>query len=141
MPDEATVRFYRKLAASVGHVMELRDSDDPILTGPPPENRRSRNAWLRMRRERIKAMEHELDLLLDMPKDGYVPELEGHEWPPRLVSCIMACERNFEELGRSGTELGTNQELADGTWPFIVAAARALSAVDRLAVPARIRLN
>jgi hypothetical protein len=141
MPDEATVRFYRKLAASVGKVMDLRDSDDPILTGPPPKNRRSRNVWLRVRRERIKAIEHELDILLDMPKDGYVPELEDHEWPPRLVSCIMACERNFEELGRSGTEMGTNQELADETWPFIVAAAKALSAVDRLAVPARIRLN
>lgn len=139
--DEATVRFYRKVAASVSRVMDLRDSEDPILKGPPPEERQARNTWLRIRRERIKSMEHELDLLLDMPKDGYVPELEGEDWPPRLVSCIMACQRNFEELGRSGREEATNQELADDTWPFIVAAARALAAVDRLAVPARVRLN
>ena len=140
-PEEATIRFYRKVADSVGQVMKLRDSDDPVLAGPPPENRRDLNTWLRIRRERIRSMEHELDILLDMPKDGYVPELEDQEWPPRLVSCIMACERNFEELGRSGLRSGTNQELADDTWPFIVAAARALAAVDHLAVPARIRLN
>jgi hypothetical protein len=140
-PDEATIRFYRKLAQSVDKVRELRDSDDPLLTGPPPENRRARNTWLRMRRERIKAIEHEMDVLLDMPKDGYVPELEDQEWPARLVSCLMACERNFEELGRSGSNTGTNQELADVTWPFIVAAGKALMAVDHLAVPARIRLR
>ncbi len=140
-PDEATIRFYRKVAAAVGQVMELRDSEDPILAGPPPEDRRAYNTWLRMRRDRIKTMEHELDVLMDMPKEGYVPELEGEDWPPRLVSCLMACERNFEELGRSGNGTGTNQELADDTWPFIVAAAKALAAVDRLAVPARVRLH
>ena len=140
-PEEATIRFYRKVAGAVGMVRELRNSDDPILAGPPPENRKDRNTWLRIRRERIKDIEHEMDVLLDMPKDGYVPELEGQEWTARLVTCLMACERNFEELGRSGSETGTNQELADDTWPFIVAAAKAFTAVDRLAVPARVRLN
>ncbi len=85
-----------------------------------------------MRRSRVKPIEHELDILLDMPKDGYVPELEGQEWPYRLVSCLMACERNFEERGRSGAEQGTNQELADETWPIIVVAAEVLEALDRL---------
>ena len=140
-PDEATIRFYRKLAKAVAAVAELRGSDDPILAGPPPENRQDRNTWLRMRRDRIKTMEHEMDILLSMPKDGYVPELEGQEWPSRLVSCLMACERNFEEVGRTGMEHGTNQDLANETWPFIVAAARTFTAVDHLAVPARIRLR
>ena len=141
VPDEATLRFYHKITTSVRQVEELKNSNDPMLVGPPPRNHRDRTTWLRMRSRHVKPIEHELDILLDMPKDGYVPELEGLEWPYRLVSCLMACERNFEERTRSGAEQGTNQELADETWPIIVAAAEALEALDRLAVPARITLH
>ena len=141
VPDEATLRFYHKITTSVRQVEELKNSNDPMLVGPPPRNHRDRTTWLRMRSRHMKPIEHELDILLDMPKDGYVPELEDLEWPYRLVSCLMACERNFEERTRSGAEQGTNQELADETWPIIVAAAEALEALDRLAVPARVTLH
>jgi hypothetical protein len=140
-PDDATLRFYRKVSLAIRQVEELKDSDDPILAGPPPRDRKDRNMWLRMRRNRVRPIEHQLDVLMDMPEDGYVPELEGEEWPPRLMSCLMACERNFEERGRFGKEQGVNQELAEETWPFIIQAARMLEALDRVMVPKRIKLN
>jgi hypothetical protein len=131
-PAEATARFYRRIAALVSQVDELNHSRDPILTGPPPEDRSDLRQWLRMRQEWVKPLEHELDILMDMPEDGYVPELADLDWPTRFVSCLMACERNFEARTRTGQDEAANQDLATGTWPFILAAADAMEAVAKL---------
>jgi hypothetical protein len=140
-PAEATARFYRRVMTLVSRVDELNRSQDPILTGPPPENRDDLRQWLRMRQEWVKPLEHELDILMDMPEDGYVPELAGLDWPTRFVSCLMACERNFEARTRTGLDEAANQDLADGTWPFIQSAADAMEAVAELVQPGHITLD
>ncbi len=140
-PSSATARYYHRIGELVRRVGELRQSEDPFLAGPPPTERNALHRWLRSRRERIKPLEHELDVLMDMPEDGYVPELAGMEWPVRFVSCLMACERNFAERGRTGTEEAANQDLADAAWPFIRAAADALEGVANLVESARITLD
>ena len=136
LPSIATRRFYGELWDAAWEIEQLRTSDDPIVAGPPPETWSLRRAWNHLHKEKVEPLERKLDRLLAMLRDGFVPELEDDEWPQRLVTCMTACERHFEELSRLGPERAGNAELAARQWWPILAAARALEAIAELsAIP------
>jgi hypothetical protein len=127
--DEATSRYFARLARTVRRIDELRSSDDPILGGPPPENELRRRAWENVRRERIEPLEHELDALGEAVRRGYVDDLTGRRWAMRMLGCLTACERYFEQRTRLGEGRAPNGELAQDQWDGILAAADALDAL------------
>ena len=121
-----------EIAASVRLVEELRTSSDPLIAGPPPENPERREIWLAVRRDRIHSLERRLDMTLETLLRGHAPDLEGHDWPLRLVTCLTACERHFEERVRVGEEHAINRDLAWQQWERMLAAAEALQALADL---------
>jgi hypothetical protein len=129
IPPISSRRYFSRLVAAIRTVDDLRNSEDPILAGPPPEERLKRKAWLAVRRQRIEPIEQELDALIDDVTGGHAPELQEMQWPTRLISCLMACERHFEERVRLGENQATNGELAEIQWERIVAAGEALEAL------------
>ncbi len=135
IPPVSSRRYLGRLVAAIRDVEELRSSDDPILAGPVPEDSLRRRAWKTLRRQKIDPLEHELDALANMVRSGHAPELEQLEWPTRLLSCLAACERHFEQRVRLGAERAINQELAGAQWEPILAAAEAMEALVYLAPP------
>jgi hypothetical protein len=127
--DEATSRYFARLARTVRRIDELRSSDDPILAGPIPENELRRRAWENVRKERIEPLEHELDALGEAVRRGYVDDLTDRRWAMRLVGCLTACERYFEQRTRLGEGRAPNGDLAQAQWDGILAAADALDAL------------
>jgi hypothetical protein len=51
----------------------------------------------------------------------------------RLVSCLTACERYFEERIRLGERQATNREIAIAQWERLLAAAEALDDLAKAA--------
>ena len=62
-------------------------------------------------------------------------ELESESWPTRLVSCLAACERYFEQRVRLGEREAQNAELAQAQWAPLTAAADVLEALAFLPAP------
>ena len=77
-------------------------------------------------------MELRLDGTLESLQRGHASALEGQDWPVRLVTCLAACERHFEELGRLGEDRATNRDLTQSQWDTILAAAGALDSLLRI---------
>jgi hypothetical protein len=127
--DDATTRFLQRATKVIAAIEELRTSDDPILAGPVPEDEEQRRAWLRLRQERIRAVEDELDALGESIRRKYAPELSAEPWPQRFIGCLMACQRYFEQRTRLGEERATNQDLARSQWDGFLAAGRAIEAM------------
>jgi hypothetical protein len=128
LPASSTRRVLGDIAESIRLVEELRTSSDPMLAGPAPEDPQRREMWLRLRRERISTLEQQLDRLLDALLRGHAPALGEHQWPVRLVTCLTACERHFEERVRVGEKQAINYDLARVQWDRLLAAAEALQA-------------
>jgi len=128
-PALQTRRMLGRIAEAVDTIEELRTSTDPLLVGPPPEDREHRELWLRLRREKIQPIEAELDELVELLQRGHAPELQEEEWPLRLVTCLTACERHFEARGRVGEEQATSRDLARDQWDRLRAAADVLRAL------------
>ncbi len=135
LPSISTRRYLQRLVGAVRQVDEVRSSDDPILAGPPPGDRMRYRAWSAVRERRIGAVEHELDRLVDLLRGGHAPELENESWPTRLVSCLAACERHFEQRVRLGEREAQNAELAQAQWVPLTAAAEVLEALAFLPAP------
>jgi len=131
-PGAATRDLLRRIATAVARVEELRSSRDPSLAGPPPDDPLRRQAWVRLREERIQELEAQLDGVLQAAQGGYAPQLEGESWPARLVTCVTACERHFEERARLGSSRAINADLARAQWDRLVAAGAALEALSAL---------
>jgi hypothetical protein len=132
-PDQTTGQLLARIAAAIETVEQMRISDDPMLNGPPPEDPALRNAWLKLRTTKVQPVEDELDFILGLVQRDHAPELEAEDWPIRLVSCLTACERYFEQLARVGEDRAGNRDLALEQWPHLLTAAEALSALADLA--------
>jgi hypothetical protein len=84
-----------------------------------------------LRKERLRPLEAELDSLRETVSRGYIPEVAKESWPNRFVACLTACERNFEERVRLGSEEATNRDLAEAQWDRFLAARVALESLSR----------
>jgi hypothetical protein len=133
-PTDATLRYARRLGATVARVEALRTSRDPILAGPVPEQGLRRRAWLAVRKESLAPLVSELDDLSESLRKGFVPELAGEGWPARFVGCLTACERHFEERVRLGADEATNRDLAEAQWERFLLAGDVLRALGRFLV-------
>lgn len=131
-PAPPTLRVLARIADAVDAVEALRSSNDPLLVGPPPQERERRELWLRLRREEFQPVESELDELAEQVQRGHAPELREQPWALRMVTCLAACERHFEARARVGEEQATNRDLARAQWERMRAAAEALRALADL---------
>jgi hypothetical protein len=131
-PVETSQRLLQDLAESIDRVEEFRTSTDSVISGPPPEDRDLRAAWIRVRRDRLQELEGQLDELLGSVHRGHAPELEKLAWPARMVSCLIACQRHFEERVRVGERNAINWELAQTQWDVLLSAGEALRNLNDL---------
>ena len=129
IPPISSRRYLRRLVEAVRRVDEVRDSDDPILAGPVPEGSMRKRAWLAVRQQRIDPLERELDSLMTAVRGGHAPELAEKDWPGRLISCVAACERHFEQRVRLGAEQASNYDIASAQWDSVLTATDALEAL------------
>jgi hypothetical protein len=137
LPSVTTAKFLDRLASAIETVERLRTTDDPLVIGPVPDDPALRSTWLKLRTTKIDPVEDELDQLLSMLQRGHAPDLDQEEWPLRLVSCLTACERYFEQRARVGEKRAGNRELALAQWPRVLRAGRALSTLADLTPRAR----
>ena len=140
-PAHETREMLGRMAAAIRKVDGLRSTTDPVLSGPPPADRSLHEAWDRMRQDRLEPLEGELDNLLSVIQRDHAPELEEQEWPARLISCVTACERHFEESLVHGPARSVNRDLAEAQWERIVAAAEAMESLTVFAGEESIRLS
>jgi hypothetical protein len=129
LPSASTRRILVQMADSIRLVQGLRTSTDPLLAGPAPGDPGQREVWEALRRERIEVLESTLDETLEAIQRGHASVLDDYTWPVRMVTCLAACERHFEERVRVGEEQAINRDLADAQWPTLLAAADALDAL------------
>jgi hypothetical protein len=128
LPSEPTRVALASLVDAVDTVEDLRTSQDPLLVGPPPADSAERKRWIRTRHRAVRAIESRLDETLELFRRGHAPALDREEWPVRLISCLMACERHFEERALVGARRAPNREVADTQWSPILAVQRLLRA-------------
>ena len=131
-PSETTGEFLKHLATAIDSVDEMRRTKDPLVNGPAPGDTAMRNAWLKLRTRKIRPVEDELDQLLSLLQRGHAPDLDDEEWPLRLVSCLTACERYFEQRARLGEKRAGNRDLALTQWPRVLSAGQAISSLVEL---------
>ena len=134
-PADSTRELLSRISGAIERVEQLRASDDPLLNGPPPADPGLAATWRALRRQRIGEIESELDSVLELVHRAHSPELEREPWAGRLVSCLTACERFFEQRARVGDERATNRDLARDQWSRLLLAADALEALARLRAP------
>jgi len=132
IPARETRELLAEMAETIDLVERYRVSKDPRIAGPPPRTERDLRSWTIERRERYMALEAKLDGLIRSIRRGHAPELARDDWPLRLISCITACERHFEERVRVGAELAANRELTEVQWERILVARRVLEALGHL---------
>jgi hypothetical protein len=125
-PAESTRTLLLDIADAVGSVEEIRTSREAIVAGPPPDDPLLRLNWLAFRKERFQLLEQQLDEVLQSLRRERAPALVEESWPVRLVSCLTACERYFEERIRLGEKRATSKEIAAAQWERLLAAADAL---------------
>ena len=140
-PDPATGKLMARMAEVIRTVDEVRTSSDPVLVGPPPADRAKRTSWERLRSNRLRPVERSLDELMNAVQRDHAPELQGQQWPLRMVSCLTATERYFEQRWVAGVDRAPNRELAEAQWRPLNRAAAALDALAGLAPDDAIRLR
>ncbi len=140
-PDTATGKLMTRMVDVIRVVDGVRTSEDPVLIGPPPTDRRKRAGWERLRDSHLRPVERSLDELLNAVQRNHAPELQGEDWPLRMVSCLTATERYFEQRWIEGPERAPNRELAEAQWRPLNRAATALQALAELAPEDKIRLR
>jgi hypothetical protein len=137
LPSDTTRKFLDQLAAAIDSVDRMRLTSDPLVNGPAPGDTAMRNAWVKLRTSKIDPIEDQLDQLLSLLQRGHVPDLESEDWPLRLVSCLTACERYFEQRPRVGEKRADNRDIALTQWPRLLSAGEAISSVVELTPPRR----
>ncbi len=108
--------FLERLARGVRVVQALaeRTAETAAYAHEPPPG------------ERERAVERELDRLLEETQQALPEPLAGADWPPRFASCLMACQRFFAARSRAGAERVAHEELATSQWEGFRLAADAL---------------
>lgn len=132
VPEISTRRYFMNVVRAVRDVEVFRVSEDPILSGPPPEDRSMRRAWKALHEQAIRPLESRLDTLTSTIRSGHAPRLETEPWPPRLVACIAATERHFAAKAVDGSGATLNRQLAAVEWDRILDLAAALEAIAGL---------
>jgi len=140
-PDPATGKLINQMVEVIRTVDEIRTSRDPVLIGPPPAERVKRTSWERLRMSQLRSVERRLDELLNAVQRNHAPELQGERWPLRMVSCLTATERYFEQRWIAGSDNTPNRDLAEAQWRPLNRAATALEALAGLAGDDVIRLR
>lgn len=140
-PDAATGKLMARMVDVIRVVDGVRTSEDPVLIGPPPTDRRKRAGWERLRDSELRPVERSLDELLSAVQRNHAPELQGEDWPLRMVSCLTATERYFEQRWIVGPDRAPNRELAEAQWRPLNRAANALEALAKIAPEDKIRLR
>jgi hypothetical protein len=138
--DPATGKLMTQMVAAIRSVDEIRRSRDPLLVGPAPAERHKRVSWERLRTEQLRPVERGLDELMTAVQRDHAPELHGEQWPLRLVSCLTATERYFDQRWLAGADNAPNRDLAEAQWSPLNRAATALAALADLAPDDAIRL-
>ena len=85
-----------------------------------------------LRKRRLEPIEAELDALGTLIRRDHAPALAEEIWPQRLVGCLTACERHFEQRALSVPDTDSDANggsLAGEQWSGILAAAEALQAL------------
>lgn len=131
-PSADTLATIQSIVGIVRRVEGLRTSTDPTLVGPAPEPPGRREMWSRIRDRHIALVESELDSLLAALERGHAPELGREPWAYRLVSCVIGCERHFEESVRLGEKRAVNLDLARAQWDRLLEAADVLESLTLL---------
>jgi hypothetical protein len=121
-----------RIIEAVGTLDKLRLSESEPLVGPAPTDALARRAWLAVRDPRFEPVEEELGALLHELHRGHAPELEDELWFSSFLSCLIMCERHFEEQARLGVQRATNRELIHRQWDRVLAAVDALDALIEL---------
>ena len=130
--ERPTQMMLGRIVEAVGRLDRLRLSESEPLVGPAPTDPLARRAWLAVRDPRFAPVEEELGALLHELHRGHAPELEDELWFSSFLSCLIMCERHFEEQARLGVERATNRELAHQQWDRVLAAVDALDALTDL---------
>jgi len=125
-PADETRRILERMAGAVAGVEGFRTSSDPLLSPPAMSDRMKYRAWRVVFHRETAPVRDELDDLLHDVQNDRSREIDAEEWPARFVSCLIACERHFEER-RSRRDMATNRKLAEDQWERMLAAGRALS--------------
>lgn len=134
--DGPTTRWLARTASAIRGVDRLRLSDDPLIVGPVPETSLRRRAWVAARRERMRPLEKQLDGLAELSRDPEIGDLADEPWVARMIACLTACERDFDQRhAPEGSPPGA--DLAASQWDRFLAAAAAFEAMigGREAIP------
>lgn len=140
-PDPATRKLMTQMVDAIHAVDEIRRSGNPVLVGPAPAERHKRVGWERLRTDLLRPIESSLDELLTAVQRNHAPELQGQQWPLRLVSCLTATERYFDQRWIAGADNAPNRDLAEAQWRPFNRAATALAALSGLAADDVIRFS
>jgi hypothetical protein len=82
-----------------------------------------------VRDPRYAPVQEELDALLHELQRGSAAELGRQPWFSSFLSCLIVCQRHFEEIARLGEERASNTELVRMQWVQVLAAVDALEAL------------
>jgi hypothetical protein len=126
LPADETRRILGRMAGAVADVEEFRTSDDPLLSPPAASDRMKYRAWQVVFHRETAPVRDDLDDLLHAVQNNRSKELDAEDWPGRFLSCLIACERHFEER-RARRDMAANRKLAEDQWERMLAAGRALS--------------
>jgi hypothetical protein len=111
---------------------DLSGLDTEPLDGPAPTDSLGQRAWKTVRHPRFARIDSELDTLLTDLYGGHAPELEPELWFTNFLTCLIVCERHFEQRALLGPEQASNAELVGQQWEKVIAAADALNALREL---------
>ncbi len=130
--DRPTRAILRRIVRVVEQLDALRQSRHRPLSGPVPTDPVRLRLWQAVRDPRFVPIAEELDELLTEQGAGHAPESIREDWAAGLLSCLVLCERHFEQTARLGIERADHGEVAEQQWDRLLAAADVLRALDEL---------
>jgi len=126
--QKSTRTMLERVADAVQRLDDLRFADTSPL-GKAPTDPLSRRAWDNVRDPRFVPIADELDALMGELHRGHAPRLERELWFTNFLSCLIVCERHFEQRARLGADRASNTELVSAQWQSVLLVADALDAL------------